>query len=64
MVIRIDGGKRQTSQLWPSIEGPGVTANVDVADLDGDGWPEIFLNNYGEVGSVTNAGTSTIKTFA
>jgi peptidoglycan hydrolase-like protein with peptidoglycan-binding domain len=45
------------------FDGPGVTANVEVADLDGNGQPEIYLNNYNFIGPVTDADVSSIKEF-
>jgi hypothetical protein len=38
----------------------GVTASVDVADLDGNGKPEIFQNNYNVLRAVADGGGSAI----
>ena len=46
-----------------TYEGRGVSANVDVADLDGNGWPEIYLNNYGPIGPVAQVEMSPIRQF-
>ncbi|MBI4923187.1 MAG: peptidoglycan-binding protein [Devosia nanyangense] len=63
MVFRITPSEDMAIETVAEFDGRGVSANVDVADLDGDGQPEIFLNNYGLISTVTSAGGSVIKTF-
>ena len=64
VVVRIDASAPEiTITNVVRYDGPGVTASVDAADINGDGQPEIMLNNYGPFGPMTRGGISTLKTF-
>jgi hypothetical protein len=62
LVFRITPSADMAIETVAEFDGRGVSANVDVADIDGDGQPEIYLNSYGLLGPTASFG-STIKTF-
>ena len=62
MVFRIDAGDVPAVVTVAEFNTRGVTANVEVADLDGNGWPEIFVNNYGPLSDDPN-GSSFLREF-